>query len=90
MSNWGNWKTSKNKWIVSVSYIFRKCDLLQRHCKLYKWYVVQIVDEIQSRRIDGYAVSDAVGRRKKRNAKLVCHGFEYNRIHSPLIEKNDG
>ena len=50
MSNWGNWKTSKNKWIVSVSYIFRKCDLLQRHCKLYKWYVVQIVDEIQSRR----------------------------------------
>lgn len=60
-------------------------EVLQRH---YKWY--KLWTRFKVRGLDGYAVSNAVGRRKKGNGKLVCHGFEYNRIHSPLIEKNDG
>lgn len=52
------------------------------------WYKLWTRFKVEG--LDGYAVSNAVRRRKKGNGKLVCHGFEYNRIHSPLIEKNDG
>ena len=63
MSNWGNWKTSKNKWIVSVSYILRKCYNGIASCMNDTWY--KLWTRFKVRGFDGYAVSNAVGRRKK-------------------------
>lgn len=55
-----------------------KCYNDMASCMNDTWY--KLWTRFKVRGLDGYAVSNAVGRRKKGNGKLVCHGFEYNRF----------